>query len=68
MPENYKIQNDKKYIWDGKVYETETEAENIAVEYKKDNFETLLCPDKESGKYYVYSRRKVESVIVEGQS
>lgn len=55
MPANYKIIDNKKYMWDGKVYENESDALNIAAGYKKDNFDVQLI--QEDGKYLLYTRR-----------
>lgn len=55
MPLNYRIIDNKKYMWDGKIYEDELEALNTAALYKKDNFDTKLI--QEEGKYLIYTRR-----------
>lgn len=57
--------DDKKFMWDGKIYETEDEAKNIAESYEKDNFETKVI--FEENKYLVYNRKEVKEVVVEGQ-
>jgi ABC-type sulfate transport system substrate-binding protein len=54
----------KKFMWDGKIYETESEARNIEKEYGANNFEVMLVP--EDGKYLVYTRRVVTEVVVTG--
>jgi hypothetical protein len=60
-----KIIEDKKFMWDGKIYETEEEANKVGDEYKKNNFEVRVVPAKE-GKYLVYSRRVVKEIVLEG--
>ena len=55
MAENYRVINTKKYMWNGKVYENESEALNTAAAYKKDNFDVQLI--KENGKHLIYTRR-----------
>ena len=65
MPENYKLIDDRKFMWDGRVYDTEAEAESIASGYQKDNFETQIFHEYESGKYFVYNRRVITQVVVE---
>lgn len=65
MPELAKIIESKKFMWDGKIYETEDEAKNIASIYEKDNFETKVI--LEENKYLVYNRKEVKEVVVEGQ-
>jgi hypothetical protein len=60
MPDSYKIIDSKKFMWDGKIYETEEEAKSVAESYQKDNFETRII--SEEGKYLVYNRREVKEV------
>ena len=55
MAEIAKSFDDKKYMWDGKVYETRPEADEVRQGYLKDAFETKLVEDE--GKFLVYSRR-----------
>lgn len=62
--ENYKIIDDKKFMWDGKVYESESEAKDVMGEYKKDNFEVRML--EQEGKNLLYTRRLVTEVVVEG--
>lgn len=60
-----KIINEKKFMWDGKDYPDKKSALDIAQKYKKDGFETEVF--EEDQKYYVFTRRVVEEVVVEGQ-
>ena len=55
----------KKFMWDGKTYSTEAEALNVKAEYEKDKFETNLI--SEEGNYFLFTRRVVTEVVVEGQ-
>lgn len=55
MPVNLRVISNKKYMWDGKVYENEGDALNVASAYKKDNFDVQLI--SEDGKYLLYTRR-----------
>jgi hypothetical protein len=55
MPVNYRILENKKYMWDGKTYENEGDALNTAAEYKKNNFDVKLI--QEEGKHFIYTRR-----------
>jgi len=55
----------KKYMWDGRIYNTEEEANKVKAEYEKDNFEVHVTKGEE-GKFLVYSRRVVTEVVVEG--
>jgi len=60
-----KVVDGKKFMWDGKTYNREQEAKEITSAYEKEGFETLMW--EEEGKYFVYSRRVVKEVVVEGQ-
>lgn len=62
MQDSYKIIESKKFMWDGKVYDTEEEAKNVADSYQKDNFEVKIV--SEEGKYLIYNRREVKEVVV----
>jgi len=55
MPELARVFDGKKFMWDGKVYETRQKAEEVQSGYQKDAFETHLVED--AGKCLVYSRR-----------
>jgi hypothetical protein len=59
-----KVIDGKKFMWDGREYETADEAKQVQAEYEKENFETRLV--EEDGKFFVYSRRVVTEVVVEG--
>lgn len=61
MPVNYRVIDNRKYMWDGKIYENEGEALNAASGYKKDNFDVQLI--QEDGKYLIYTRRVAASTI-----
>jgi hypothetical protein len=65
MVDNFKIIDDKKFMWDGKIYDTEADAQAVETTYKNDGFETRLL--KENEKYLVYTRRVVTEVVVEGE-
>lgn len=66
MPDLAKIIDDKKFMWDGKIYDTEDDAKNVVQRYEKDDFETKVILENE--KYLVYNRRVVKEVVVEGQA
>jgi hypothetical protein len=57
----------KKFMWDGRTYQSEEQANEVMEEYQKDRFEVKMV--KEDDQYLVYSRREVapEDVVVEGQ-
>ena len=63
--DNFKIIDDKKYMWDGEDYESKSAAEENIAKYSKDGFETQLI--EENGKYLVYTRRVVTEIVVEGE-
>lgn len=61
-----KIFNGKKFMWDGNDYSDKKSASETANEYRNDGFETELL--EEENKYFVFTRRLVKEVIVEGQT
>lgn len=63
--DNFKIINSKKYGWDGEDYDSKSAAEENVKKYSKDGFETRLI--EEGGKYFIYTRRVVTEVVVEGE-
>jgi hypothetical protein len=56
----------KKFMWDGRFYETEDLAKNVEKGYIDEGFETRIV--QEEGKFSVYTRRLVTDVIVEGEA
>jgi hypothetical protein len=64
MPDVAKLFDGKKFMWDSKEYGSESEAKETAEEYKKEKFETQVV--EEEGKWFVYSRRVVTEIVVEG--
>ena len=65
MPENWKILDGKKFMWDGENYEGKDLAQTAEEFYQKKGFETKII--EEEGKQLVYTRREVKEVAVEGQ-
>jgi hypothetical protein len=63
--ENVKILDEKKYMWDGRTYMSESEANTIKEEYEKNNFETLMVQEEE--KYFLLTRRIVTEIEIEQQ-
>ena len=63
--DNVKNFDEKKFMWDGKTYMTESEAINIKEEYGKNNFETRIVQEEE--KYFLFTRRVVTEVVIEKQ-
>jgi hypothetical protein len=64
MPENVRYEDGKKFMWDGKEYATEDEAKGVADGYAGDGFDIFNL--SEEGKFFVYTRRVVKEVVVEG--
>lgn len=56
----------KKFMWDGRIYESEQQAREVMEAYQKNRFEVRMV--KEENQYLVYSRREIapEDVVVEG--
>lgn len=65
MPDAAKVIDGNKYMWDGEDYPDHGAAQAKADEYAKENFEVQVI--EEDGKHYVYSRRVVTEIVVEGQ-
>ncbi len=61
-----RIIDGKKFMWDGKDYESESFAGESASKYSEDGFETRLLEDE--GQYRVYTRREAKELTVEGES
>jgi hypothetical protein len=59
-----RIFNGKKFMWDGKIYTTEKERREVAQKYKDDGFEVEMV--EEGGEYFLFTRRVVKEVVVEG--
>ncbi|MHB8277368.1 MAG: hypothetical protein ACYDIA_06920 [Candidatus Humimicrobiaceae bacterium] len=60
-----RIFDGKKFMWDGSTYNDEKSAFEISQKYESDGFETKVI--NEEDKYFVFSRRIVKEIIVEGQ-
>ena len=59
-----RIFNGKKFMWDGRVYDNEKERREIGQKYEDDGFEVELV--EEGGEYFLFTRRVVKEVVVEG--
>ena len=59
-----RVFNGKKFMWDGRSYDDEQEMNKVKQEYSDQGFEVQSI--KEEGKYYLFSRRVVKEVVVEG--
>lgn len=60
-----RIFDGKKFMWNGSTYNDEKSAFEISQKYESDGFETKVI--NEEDKYFVFSRRIVKEIIVEGQ-
>ncbi len=58
MPALSKVIDDKKYMWDGNVYDSEEEAQKVAEGYAEDGFDTKIV--SEEGHFLVYNRREIK--------
>lgn len=65
MPERSKMYEGKKFMWDGRTYESEDKAKETEGEYQKEGFETLII--NEGNDSFVYTRRVVTEIILEGE-
>jgi len=65
MPKNLIFVEENKYMWDGISYESKNEAQDIMQKYKDDNFQVELV--EEEGKFFLYTRRIVTEIVVEGE-
>ncbi len=63
--DNVKFFDEKKFMWDGRTYISESEAINIKAEYEKNNFETRIVQEEE--KCFLFTRRVVTEVVIEKQ-
>ncbi len=52
-------------MWDGRVYEEQREAEEVGQKYRGDDFEVELV--EEGGQWFLFTRRVVKEVAVEGK-
>jgi len=55
----------KKFMWDGRIYESAVEVEEVRQSYQNNGFDVERVD--ESGQQFLFTRRVVEEVIVEGQ-
>jgi hypothetical protein len=65
MPDLARLIDGKKFMWDGVVYESEKQAQEVKQKYADDNFEVELI--QEENQYFVYSRRVVTEIVLEGE-
>ena len=60
-----KVVDGKKFMWDGKTYENEADMKEVEQKYLDDGFEVQVV--NEGDNYFLFSRRMVTEVTVEGQ-
>ena len=65
MPDISKIIDGKKFMWDGEVYETEEQVQEVKKKYENDNFEVELI--QEENQNFLYTRRVVTEIVLEGE-
>lgn len=63
-PQNVRLIDRRKFMWDGEVYESDAAAEAKRRGYEAQGFETQLVNEEE--KSLLYTRRVVKEVVVEG--
>ena len=56
----------KKYMWDGKTYQTKDLAKDAENTYKQNGFETKII--SEDDLYSIYTRRVVTEIVLEGEA
>lgn len=55
-----KVIDEAKFMWDGRVYESQRAAGAARLEYEQDNYESRLVPFGDRA--LVYLRRRVDTV------
>ena len=55
----------KKFMWDGRVYDTKEDASRMADKLQTDNFDVRIVEEGE--KFLIYTRRVVKEVTVRVQ-
>jgi hypothetical protein len=63
--EKVKMLDEKKFMWDGRTYMGEAEANTVKAEYEKNNFETFMVSDED--KYFLFTRKIVTEIEIEQQ-
>ena len=61
--EQAKLFEKKKFMWDGRTYASEPEANKVKGEYEENDFETHLV--QEEGKYFLFTRKVVSEIKIE---
>ncbi len=66
MPDSSRIVNGKKFMWDGVVYPSQEEAQEVMEKYKKDNFEVEFIEEEKQS--LIYTRRVVKEIVLDGKA
>jgi len=64
VPQDVRFFDRHKFVWDGETYDAAPAAEAKKGEYEAQGFETQLV--EEEGQAFLYTRRVVKEVVVEG--
>jgi hypothetical protein len=64
--DNFKFLDGKKYGWDGQEYMDDSAARVKMSEYSNNGFMTKLI--EVGGKHFIFTRRVVTEIVVEGGS
>ena len=64
MPADYRTVNEKKFMWDGVQFPSKDAILDAMQKYKKDGFEVETVEEGE--KLFLYTRRVVKEVAVQG--
>jgi ribosomal protein L34 len=59
-----RYEGNSKFMWDGEVYESTSDAEEKKKSYEEKGFETRMF--SEEGKYLLYTRREVKEIVLDG--
>ena len=64
MVENYIVVENRKFMWDGTIYENEKDAADMIAAYEKEDFDAELVEG--DNQFLVYTRRVVTEIVVDG--
>ncbi len=59
-----RVFDDKKFMWDGRAYDDVEEMRKVSQKYQDDGFEVREV--KEGNQYFLFTRRVVKEVVIEG--
>ena len=58
----------KKFMWDGNTLSTEEQAQQKARKYQERGFQVELVVEHDSDdRFYLFTRREVKEIVVEGK-